>query len=254
MTVGTMAAVFEEWEISSTSSNGIDIFCDGEEEEMFVNYRGHDPLLISCIQYRLNGRKLAHVNMTPSNKEMVGLLAKATNEDYTLVDDIKAYYTSKYMIRQLQSGSLTSYKSNTLQLFNMAKDSYSKVPSKWVGIAFKLPFFYAHDTSLDKMFAEHSVEQHTPVDIKQSQLTLTYLQSISPYSKKFPDKHFWFKDALGNMYLFKGKTPNPLIGLFEKMIDKHGHVIVLLSGTDLKPKSFFNHSYYELTRVEFEYV
>jgi len=39
------------------------------------------------------------------------------------------------------------------------------------------------------------------------------------------------------MYLFKGKTPNPLLGLFESMLDKNGHV-VLKSDALIRKKTF----------------
>lgn len=226
---------------------------DVELEETFVDYKGHDPLLISCIQYRLFNGRDTRINMTPLRDELIDLLAKATDEDYQLVDDIKAYYTSKYMVRELQSGTLTSYKSNTLKLFTMSKDGYAKVPTKWVGIAFKLPFFYNHDIALDKMFSEHALVQQKTKKVVLDNLKLTYIQTISPNSKRFPDKHFWFKDSVGNMYLFKGKTPNPLLGLFESMLDKNGHV-VLKSDALIRKKTFFNHEYYELSRPEFQYV
>lgn len=218
------------------------------------NFFGADPLLLACIQYRNHSDKNFGLYFY-REQDVNEILSKATLDDYKMVNNIKQYYSNKYMIRQLRDGNLTEYKIRTLEFFRH-KDYYN-VPNKYVGIAYKLPFFYDHDTKLNKMFEENASEElvYSSRGKRQFEYSaeLNYMGKLEPFSKTFPHKHYWFKSSEGHMYMFKGETTNPLLSLFEKILIMNGKIKVIPEKTFIIPKTFYEHKYYEFSQVEFDY-
>jgi len=217
------------------------------------NFFGADPLLLACIQHRIHSDKNFGLYFY-REQEVNEILSKATSDDYNMTNNIKQYYSNKYMIRQLCDGNLTEYKIRTLQFFTH-KDYYN-VPNKYVSIAYKLPFFYDHDIKLNKMFKENASEELVYSRGKKQykdSAELIYLGKLDPFSKAFPHNHYWFKSNEGYMYMFKYKSPDPLLLLFEKILNINGKIKVIPEKTSIIHKTFYEHKYYEFFKVEFDY-
>jgi hypothetical protein len=215
------------------------------ERDIEVNsFFNTDPLLISCIQYRHYNADPKKITVNFYQPEQVSqILALKKPEDDILVSNIKQYYYRKYILCELKNGSLTEYKKNVLSLFE-CKD-YNKIPSNYLGIIFKLPFFYHYDKEIDKMFGEHQPKYEFELKFKEF-LNLTFIKTLIPYPNNFfAVKQYWFKDNNNTLFLYKSKQFEPFLSLFEEMIEKRGK-IKIRETSNIKKRSYYNYNYYEL--------
>lgn len=180
-----------------------------------------DPLESACARYRHETEKLGY---------LLPMLAaeNITEKDRDLARNIRKYYSAKYLLISLDNKPLTQYRKDCYEFltndYKKEEDKYS-VPKKFSGLIGRLPYFYAYDIELEKMFADYETNPDTSARMVQGPLNLEFVSKLDPLVKpkgknKPPYYEYWFYDNTNSMLLAIELPKNhPFQSLWEHLIE-----------------------------------
>lgn len=209
------------WEESITETR-IDL-----DREIFHTFT-EDPLLISCTLYRL-------VKETPESNQYrcLGLtehqdkiISKITQQDRVFAEIVRSYYKSKLLVAKLRGQHFSKFKKD-LELY-LNTDSSEKISNKYLGLVYKLPYFYEYDMKLAEIFEGEykSIDKdYLSKDHTRSSVELSFIEKADNGQKKSRNYEYWFKDEFGNRIRLLLEKNNPIIPLWENTI-KSGNVVI----------------------------
>lgn len=190
---------------------------------------GEDIVTLSCVHYRLanknpgtNDGTFAH-NLTSSFMK-----AQITWEDRLLAEKVKSHFGKKLMVLTLLGTELSGFRKDLNILVNTdyAKNNYS-YPDTFIGMAYKLPYFYHYDMEIIKIFGGERRKLHTvrlwPRNVNQ----LTFINKIQNHLKADAMFEYWFSDDRDDRILLKVDRKNPLLPVFDLIIKEP----ISISGT-----------------------
>lgn len=189
-----------------------------------------DPIALSCVMYRLrttddtiDDRPSYLFNLQSDSK----LLAKSiTAEDRLLAQTIRKFYNGKLIVARLRSQNLSPFRQDLANLLLLNLDEYGiyNIPERFMGMLYKLPYFYEYDrTLIDDIFGSEYVSIHGPS--KKKEARLTFIRKLDAYRKRAPRYEYWFVDEDMNRVVLYVDKSNPIEPLFEQQVLKN-HIYV----------------------------
>jgi hypothetical protein len=152
-----------------------------------------------------------------------------TPEDRTKAEEVRNYYSKKFMVMALKDQRLTQFRHD---LKEYLLGNRNKFTEKTVPMVYRLPEFHAHDVEFDVIQREFKkdipeFDRFTRKTIDKS-VRLTPVKGFKKNSKirgKFTE--YWLKDSSNRAYRFSLTATNPLIGLWDTQF-KNGDMILNL--------------------------
>ena len=205
---------------------------------------GADLITLSCVLYRLCDSNTA-VNIS----EVSNLTNRAIPEDYILANEIKSHFAQKLMVLTLRGTELTEFRKDLSILVNTdySKNDYS-YPNKFVGMAYRLPYFYHYDKELIKIFGGEYRKLHEVRLWPRNVTQLTFINKIQNHLKGDNAMfEYWFSDDRDDRILLKVDRKNPLLPVFDLIIKEP----ISVSGT-FAPRYREELQFYEVRNWQFE--
>ena len=206
-----------------------------------------DPLVLSCTLYRYANPKSEDYNTNVRFLNLMNhqsqILAKTTDEDRKLADEIRRYYRGKFVFLKLRGEEITKFRKDLEQFVAIDWDPSFTITTKTVGMICKLPFFYEHDIGLinDVFGSEtYSIKKHVAIG---DPVTLTFIKALDENQKGKTTLSYWFKDSHGNRFSIPVEKNNSLIPTWEEFIKKP----VTLSG-HYTSRSYDSLEFYKVAR------
>jgi len=187
-----------------------------------------DLLALSCTWYRIRQSKHTlqpHITSLLSED----LFRHVTPEDRTKAEEVRDYYSKKFIVMSLKDQRLTQFRQDLKDY--LVGDS-KKFTEKTVPMVYRLPEFYAHDVEFDiiKREFEKDIPEFNALTSKTTNksVRLTPVKGFKKNSKtrgKFTE--YWLKDSKNRAYRFGITTTNPLIGLWDMQFNNGDMVLNL---------------------------
>ena len=210
MTVQNFAMTVTDWDTFATTETSSRWKPD--ENSFSVT---EDIIALSCVAKRLG----TPISITGESDR----LAKSiTVEDRQQAQTIRTFYNGKLTVAQLRGERLTDFRKDLVKLLNTPMDENGKYvySEKFVGMIYKLPYFYEYDRSLiDDVFGSEYHEIFKPIRADQdnrSTVSLTFLRKMDAKKKRLPQTEYWFADQYDNRVVVHIDKANPLDTLFER--------------------------------------
>jgi hypothetical protein len=196
------------------------------EIELFHPFT-EDPLLISCTLYRLVSE-----NPESNTYRCLGLtehqdkiIAKITDQDRIFAEIVRSYYKSKLLVAKLRGQNFSKFKNDLESYLNTVSD---KISNKYVGLIYKLPYFYEYDMKLSEIFEGEykSIDKdYLTKDHVRSTVELSFIGKADNGQKKSRNYEYWFKDQFDNRVRLLLEKTNPIISLWEHTL-KAGNISI----------------------------
>lgn len=186
-------------------------------EDSYHNF-ANDPLLLSCTLHRLIKNAKGDeqiVRCWSITEHAVKIYAKTMDEDYIFAEAVRSYYRSKLLVAKLRNENFTQYRTDLLQYLT---DSPSSITSKFVGMIYKLPYFYEYDTKLTEIF-EGEYADVTGSLRKRDNATLKFIAKVDNGKKRSLVHEYWFKDSDDNRVLVEVARNNPVLNLWDHTVN-----------------------------------
>jgi hypothetical protein len=193
-------------------------------EEVSFNFTT-DPLLISCTLYRMIQEAKAEGKFTYHNWSLVEkmdmIASKITDQDRIFAESVLSYYRSKLLIAKLRGDIFTPFKTD---LFTYVNDSPTKLTSRYVGMVYKLPYFYHYDMQMVEIFgSEYADLINAPGRLERQDISLSFISKADNGQKRARHYEYWFKDDNDIRFLVELEKHNPIRSLWEQSI-QHGKI------------------------------
>jgi hypothetical protein len=144
----------------------------------------------------------------------------ATQEDRDLAAAIRTYYGGKIAFAKLRGNKMSKFREDLAKFISIEWNSAVKISEDFVGMIYKLPYFYEHDVLLVNEVFETEYHEITKSLDRYETVKLTYIRSVNEYQKKNPSIKYWFKDEHNNRICVSVEKMNPLIPAWEECIKK----------------------------------
>lgn len=178
-----------------------------------------DPLLISCTLYRMVQEAKDDDKFTYHNWSLHDhadkIVSKITDQDRVFAESVKNYYMSKLLMAKLRGDDFTKFKTDLMQYLN---DSPNTLTSHFVGMVYKLPYFYAYDMKLVEIFDGERKDLGSARHRDREDITLTFIAKADNGQKRARHYEYWFKDDSGTRILLEVEKYNPVRNLWEQSI------------------------------------
>jgi hypothetical protein len=191
-----------------------------ESKDSEVSYKfTQDPLLISCTLYRLikesrDNDSVSHLNWS-LHDHADKIVGKITDQDRVFAESIKNYYMSKLLMAKLRGDDFTKFKTDLMQYLH---DSPNTLTSRFVGMVYKLPYFYEYDMKLVEIFGGERKDLGSARHRDREDIILTFIAKADNGQKRSRNYEYWFKDDSGTRILLEVEKHNPVRNLWEQSI------------------------------------
>lgn len=178
-----------------------------------------DPLLLSCTLYRMikesrENDSISYLNWS-LNEHADKIASKVTDQDRIFAETVKSYYMSKLLMAKLRGDHFTKYKTDLMQYLN---DSPKSLTSRFIGMVYKLPYFYEYDMKLIEIFGGEYADLGKAKYRDRSDITLTFIAKADNGQKRARHYEYWFKDDSDTRILLEVEKHNPVRNLWEHSI------------------------------------
>lgn len=213
-----------------------DIFSEAQTVETKA-----DILAMSCAMYRLKDN-----NMFYSLTHAVDNIEHhVTSADVDMAKQIRDYYASKWLLKMVtQKVPLTKFRTDLMRFITRNSDNYV-YPKSYLGLIYKLPYFYNYDIELDELYSKcntnisnsdidfystlpsgsralsHSRLRTTPEIIYDTPMSLSFLKVLDPSKKNKDVFEFIFVNNNGYMFILEIEKNNSFLKFFQKYIREH---------------------------------
>lgn len=175
-----------------------------------------DLLAMSCAWYRIRQNQgLSSPLITSLVSEE--LIRHVTQEDRELANEVRDYYSKKFMVMALKDQRLTNFRQDLKEY--LLGDS-KKFTEKTIPMIYRMPEFYVYDQEFDviKRDFQTTITNFSELTRKTTDrsVRLTPIKSFKKNSK-IRGKHteYWLKDNKNQAYRFGLRADNPLLGLWD---------------------------------------
>lgn len=171
-----------------------------------------DPLVLSVAFYR--HRYSGSDNFIDKFYD-IRVVPTVTDEDCTVANQIRDYYSKKIMWWKLSGKHLSKFRSDLAKF--LSEDNRRFFNKNMGGIIFRLPEFYRYDVELDRLVESHTSCSTTDVKIKNSEFTVKYLTKLSRKTRFNDVVKYWFTDESEVILNFTIDRKNILLPMFESI-------------------------------------
>ena len=183
----------------------------------------HDPLLISCTLRRMIKEAESENKMTYRNwslvENMKSIVAAITDQDRLFAETVRSYYRSKLLVAKLRNEHFSKFRTD---LIKYLEESPTKITSEFIGMVYKLPYFYEYDMQLTEIFGSEYAEVKSSLQ-KKDKVTLEFIAVANNGRKRCLSHEYWFKDSKDNRILVEVARNNPMLNLWDQVI-KNGKI------------------------------
>lgn len=211
-------------QINGNSNNSVFSFgeAEGLQHELVRKYEIYesteDLLALSCAWLRMRKESKKTGSGINISKLIDRQLFKTVNdEDRLLASSIRDYYSKKIMLWKLKNQPLTPYRED---LNSFIHSDGLKFVEKMFGLAYRLPEFYHYDVTLDGIFKDKNKE------LKKLPSSIQLIKSLQYVGKTLVDRRsikrdeYWFVDEQNNVSVILLGRDNPLLNIWEQVIQK----------------------------------
>jgi hypothetical protein len=182
-----------------------------------------DILVLSCCIQRLanNQNQSMRFNRSLDSDELPSLV---NDLDRQKAKNIREYYKNKLLMLTLRENNLTKFRKD---LQNFLYSEPNKVLDSHCGLVYKLPYFYDYDLEVDDVFKSSYFKNNKESGMNESLLrTLKLIKKIENRRKHSHSIEYWFQDDRLNKVMLEFPVNNPLLKLFDNLIDEQPLKIV----------------------------
>ena len=197
-----------------------DLIDNSEPKEIEVCYNfTTDPLLISCTLYRLikesrESDSISYLNWS-LNEHANQIVNKITDQDRVFAESVKTYYLSKLLMAKLRGDDFTKFKTDLMQYLHASPNTLT---SRFLGMVYKLPYFYEYDMQLIEIFGGENKTLGSDRQRSKEDITLTFIAKADNGQKRARHYEYWFKDDSDTRILLEVEKHNPVRNLWEQTI------------------------------------
>jgi len=191
-----------------------------------------DPLLLSCVLYRLNNEKRSPVADYSFESNLTSAFVKAqiTEEDRDFAATVRRHYNDKIVLTTLRGDRITPFREELSKFlsseFSKVSDNY-QLPIKFQGMVYKLPYFYTYDKELYTVFdSEYHSLKTEELNYETEKQKLTFIKKIMAYRKGRHPHEYWFRDHKDDRIMLSIEARAPLVDLFDHYLTTNDHVTV----------------------------
>lgn len=189
-----------------------------EIEEKFSTFE--DLIAISCVMYRLmqateddTGRRFFSLEHDAAK------LAKSINqEDRLMAQSIRRYYNGKLTLLRLRGQQFTKFRQDMASLLAVENinGSYTYL-KKYLGMVYKLPYFYEYDQNLNEVFGSEYFDLAGKTYFKGTS-TLSFVKKLDAFRKRSPVIEYWFTDENDDRVVVHIQKANPLVSVLDHVL------------------------------------
>ena len=215
ISVATVSDFDDLWTTDTDSSIKI-------EETFSTN---EDLITISCVLYRLmttaGDEDNAPGRFLSLEHDVKKLTESINSEDRLLSQSIRRYYNGKLMTKRLRGETFSKFRQDLSNLLNVqAIDGKFTYFKSYLGMSYKLPYFYDNDQSLVEVFGSEYFELAGKKEFKGVS-TLSFIKKLDAFQKRNPKYEYWFSDENDDRVLLQVEKNNPLVSVFDNyLLDK----------------------------------
>lgn len=216
MSVKNNAMTVTDWDTAILNFDAFNERYKRDENHFGVT---EDIIALSCVAKRLG----TSVSITG---EAERLAKSITAEDRQQAQTIRTFFNGKLTVAQLRGENITEFRKDLMKLLNTPMDENGKYvySEKFVGMIYKLPYFYEYDrTLIDDVFGSEYHEILKPIradsEDNRSTVSLTFLRKMDANKKRLPQTEYWFADQYDNRVVVHVDKANPLDMLFERYVE-----------------------------------
>ena len=203
--------------------------------EDFLNDRIKNPKIIDTaedlITLSVTLQRMLRSSNSPAYVELTHPSVKQsiTDIDRARADSIKIYYQKKLFLLTLQGHHMTKWR---IDLSALLRNDTNKYEEKYMGMAYKLPYFYDYDTGMDELF-DNSVYAKVSNSERTGTKQLKFLKWVKNEQKFQKYTEYWFVDKHGDKHMMFFDKDNTLLPLFDRLIQDGP---ITIDGTYIKRK------------------
>ena len=191
---------------------------ESKDTEVLYNFTT-DPLLISCTLYRLikesrENDSISYLNWS-LNEHANQIVNKITDQDRVFAESVKTYYLSKLLMAKLRGDDFTKFKTDLMQYLHASPNTLT---SRFLGMVYKLPYFYEYDMQLIEIFGGENKTLGSDRQRSKEDITLTFIAKADNGQKRARHYEYWFKDDSDTRILLEVEKHNPVRNLWEQTI------------------------------------
>jgi hypothetical protein len=172
-------------------------------------------LVISCAVYRLRKLDKANAYLTLTDTSVI---TKIVSEDRQLAEKITKFFQQKLLVLKLKNTPFTNYRQDLFDFINNTDGNDVNngyiYPENYMGLAYKLPYFYFYDLEIINIFGGEFVQIKGDTRIKGN-LKLKFIKTTTPYRKYNNYVEYWFNDTNDNKVMLAVDSNNVLTNLFD---------------------------------------
>jgi hypothetical protein len=209
-----------DWNASVTTAIN-DIFIDVETTVTIEE----DPLLLSCVNYRLTKENEGYHDLaSPFLKKQI------TDEDRDFTAIIRRHYNDKIVLTTLRGDRITPFREELRRFlsgeFKKAPDKY-QLPTKFLGMIYKLPYFYQYDKELRTVFDnEYHSLKGSELNYEAENKKLTFIKKVTSYRKGRHPNEYWFRDHKDDRIMLSVEARSSLADLFDHYLTTNKNITV----------------------------
>lgn len=187
-----------------------------------------DPLLLSCVLYRLT-------NQIPNVANTYGLTSdfikhQITSEDRIFVGTIRRHYNDKIVLTTLRGDIITPFRKDLARFLSgefKTTGEKHEFPTAFLGMVYKLPYFYQYDKELASVFgSEYYSLKGDELNYETEQQKLTFIKKIMSYRKGRNPHEYWFSDHKDDRIMLSVEARSPLADLFDHYLSINENISV----------------------------
>jgi len=185
-----------------------------------------DLLVLSATLYRLRNSTYGDEQIANQYRCLSliedNIQQYVTESDYEFAEEVRQHFSQKLMMLKLKTENLTSFREDLNQFLHASWHNNSSrsfvYPKKFVGLAYKLPYFYIYDNQLNSIFGSSYSKIKGPQQVK-GEKKLSFLTKIHSHTRRGSGNiEYWFEDEYSNKVMISLENHNPLLNLFNKLI------------------------------------
>jgi hypothetical protein len=188
-----------------------------------------DPLLLSCVLYRLNiedpnGLTFSYGLTDSSVKEQI------TVKDRIFAETVRRHYNDKIVLTTLRGDRITPFRQDLARFlsgeFKKTGENH-EFPTKFLGMLYKLPYFYHYDKELGSVFdSEYHSLKGDEINYSTENKKLTFIKKIISYRKGRNPNEYWFNDHKDDRFMLSVEARSPLADLFDHYLTSNNNIAV----------------------------
>jgi hypothetical protein len=190
-----------------------------------------DPLLLSCVLYRLTNQNPDVENGTIGHNFMSNFIKEQiTEEDRVFAGIVRRHYNDKIVLTTLRSDRITPFRQDLARFLSSdtkTVDGKHQFSSKYTGMLYKLPYFYHYDKELDSVFdSQYHPLRGEVLNYETEQQKLTFIKKVRAYRKGHSPHEYWFRHHKDDRIMLSVEARCPTTDLFDHYLSTNKTVSV----------------------------